>query len=75
MYKRQDIATISVLYQLAETTFHEFVAEYLIRQQRMLFSGKQRHRIGSKFAPDIILDNSGSLENLYKQIEELLKGR
>ena len=24
---------------------------------------------------DIILDNSGSLENLYKQIEELLKGR
>ena len=30
--------------------FHEFVAEYLIRQQRMLFSGKQRHRIGSKFA-------------------------
>ena len=24
---------------------------------------------------DIILDNSGSLENLYNQIEELLKGR
>ena len=24
---------------------------------------------------DIILDNSGSLENLYAQIEELLKGR
>ena len=42
VYKRQthyfgkrigkNIAAISVLYQLAETTFHEFVAEYLIRQ-------------------------------------------
>ena len=28
-----------------------------------------------KVKADIILDNSGSLENLYNQIEELLKGR
>ena len=28
-----------------------------------------------KVKADIVLDNSGSLENLYNQIEELLKGR
>ena len=46
----KDVTAISILYQLAKTTFHELVTKYLIRQQRMLFTGEQRHCFSSQLA-------------------------
>ena len=40
-----------------------------------LIKSMQKSIETKKEKADIILDNSGSLENLYNQIEELLKGR